>query len=797
IPSVFHEASRLPHTLLDAPLGASSRLAEALLALLALPLGAFTRREVLALVTHPNVRARFPEADPAVWLALCEGLGIARGADLSTVAGSYLDSDAFTWEQGLRRLALGRFATGPRSGSDDPVALAGSPSTAVATSVSQLPAEVAPDFRPDADALALLVRSLLADARFARRASLPVAEWVRYVHALADAYVLPTSPEDEAARLHVFAALDRLAAASAPDVTVSLSVAHELVRDALGDLRGTRGQMFGNGVVVGSLDILRSLPFRAIFVVGLGPDRFPSSARTRPLDPGGPVPPGNPTPAERDRYAFLQALLAAEERLILTAVDRDPSTGDARDPSPVVLELHDVVTSGYTRASDWIRQVPRDRDDDPLVRAAFPAARAEAEARVLGAALVSAVPEADRLAEAEVCAALSPATRARLAPLLGPSSRGRARVERAAQRSLRPRVVRIAELRRFLECPLQGAARLRLGLRHLIDDTEARETSDEPFDVPRGLERALLADVFTAAWDGAGPPTAAALTAAYDRAVHRPSVARALPAGLFAAAARARHLTILGWWSLGVQGAAATLAGPPVDVQVGRPDTSFTGAAAARAPRLDLRPSLQLRVSTDADPERELPVELRGRAAPELALDGDLAGSLLLSPSPYPKVELEALRLFLDHVLLAATAPAGEPARARRGLLLTLPKPDLKTPKPGVTRIDFAPLAPERARDYLHALVADLFGRTHDYLLPCEAVFMHARGDKELVECITEVRDDPYYRRTSTTGRGPVPEPFESPIPPAADAQAFVDRRFGLFFELRPAARGAREKEEE
>ena len=532
IPSVFHEASRLPHTLLDAPLGASSRVAEALLALLALPLGAFTRREVLALVTHPNIRARFPESDPAVWLALCEELGIVRGADLSTIAGSYLESDAFTWEEGLRRLALGRFATGPRSGSEDPVALPASP-RASAVSFSDVPAELAPDFRPDADALALLVRSLLADARFARRASLPVAEWVRYVHALADAYVLPASPEDEAARLHVFAALDRLAAASSPDVMVSLAVAHELIRDALGDLRGTRGQVFGNGVVVGSLDSLRTLPFRAIFVVGLGPERFPSSARTRPLDPGGPVPPGNPTPAERDRYAFLQALLGAEERLILTTVDRDPSTGDARDPSPVVLEVQDIVASGYTRSPAWIREVPRDRDGDPQVRAAFPAARAEAEARVLGAALVSALPEADRLAEAEVCAALSPATRDRLAPLLGPPSRGRARSEGAAQRNPRPRVVRIGELRRFLECPLQGAARLRLGLRHLIDDTEARETSDEPFDVPRGLERAFLADVFTTAWDGPAPPAGGALAAAYDRAVRRPSLARALPAGLF------------------------------------------------------------------------------------------------------------------------------------------------------------------------------------------------------------------------------------------------------------------------
>jgi exodeoxyribonuclease V gamma subunit len=226
---------------------------------------------------------------------------------------------------------------------------------------------------------------------------------------------------------------------------------------------------------------------------------------------------------------------------------------------------------------------------------------------------------------------------------------------------------------------------------------------------------------------------------------------------------------------------------------VGRPDSSFASVPAAR---VDQRPALQFRVLTDADRARELPVELRGRAAPEMALDGQ-AASLLLSPTPYPRTDLGALRIFLDHVLLAASAPPGEPPRPRRGLLLSLPKPKAKTAKAGVTRIDFAPLARDRAGAYLEALVADLFGRTHDYLLPCEAVFMQRRSEKELVECIAEVRDDPYYRRNSTTAYGAVPEPFDSPIPPVAEAQAFVERRFGLFFELRPSSRASQEDEDE
>jgi hypothetical protein len=114
--------------------------------------------------------------------------------------------------------------------------------------------------------------------------------------------------------------------------------------------------------------------------------------------------------------------------------------------------------------------------------------------------------------------------------------------------------------------------------------------------------------------------------------------------------------------------------------------------------------------------------------------------------------------------------------------------------------IDSPPLARERAQAYLAALVNDIYSRTHDYLLPHEAIFMHAKDGKgvkgELADCIAEVRDDPYYRRRATSARGPVAEWFTYPIPPLAEARAMVERRFGLLFELRPPQR-TRPKEEE
>jgi len=788
--SVFHEANDLPHALVDAPL--PSRVPEAILGLLALPGGELSRREVLDVLTHPNVKARFPDADGDAWLALCEALGIARGADRRAFAGTYVDRDVFNWDQGLRRLALGRFATGPRSGDERPLALAGARGDE-----TYLPAEVGPDFRDDADALSLLARSLLADVRFAREARLPMGEWLRFVHALLDAYVSPLSTDDEAARLRVFAALDGLAAAHRDDTAVRLTVALPLIQEALGGLRGTRGQIFGNGVAVGSLAALQSLPFRVIFVLGLGPERFPATDRPLPLDPGelpGEAPggaaeglerAGEITPRQRDRWLFLQALLAARDRLYLSYIDRDPLSGDPREPSAVLLELMETLRDGYAEPASWTRAVPAQRDADRRARAAFPIAAAEAAARALGRELAARVPGAARLREADVERGLSPETRAALAPLLGAAGTARSPA-RPREASPARRRVHLDDLRGFLESPVQGGARVALGLRTVDDDTEARATADEPLGVPRQVDRRILGELFLRAWTASDPPSLAELAAAYDQALLTQRLAWLLPAGPFAAAARARHLDLLASWRDAVLGAPAPVRGPARDVVFGRPEPELAGA--------DVRPALALALPLD---DRTVQLELHGRLRPRLQV-GDAEGSLVLGASSNGDEERDSLRPFLEHLMLAA---AGAPPEPSRHLII---RPRSGAEGASATELVLAAVPGDRARAYLTALLADLFARPHDYLLPCEAVF-RTWQDREkdrakdglartLRDRIIETRDDPYYRASSSTKFGPVPQPFEYPPPPLDEGERLVEQRFGLFFALRQFVRKAREK---
>ena len=81
--AVFEELHGIPFNMIDLPLAGECRVIEGLLLLMALPLGEFTRPEVLKILTHPAVRARFPEANVNHWRDWCLGLEIVRGADRS------------------------------------------------------------------------------------------------------------------------------------------------------------------------------------------------------------------------------------------------------------------------------------------------------------------------------------------------------------------------------------------------------------------------------------------------------------------------------------------------------------------------------------------------------------------------------------------------------------------------------------------------------------------------------------------------------------------------------------------
>ena len=134
----------------------------------------------------------------------------------------------------------------------------------------------------------------------------------------------------------------------------SLTGGHALgpsdIRDLVEDLVGaapTRSNFCTGELTVCTMVPMRSVPHRAIILLGMDAEAFP---RTQAVD-GDDILAVDPLVEERsrrdeDRQTFLDAITAAGEHLIICYTGADPITGMAVPPSVVVTELVDAITRG-------------------------------------------------------------------------------------------------------------------------------------------------------------------------------------------------------------------------------------------------------------------------------------------------------------------------------------------------------------------------------------------------------------------------------------------------------------------
>jgi exodeoxyribonuclease V gamma subunit len=195
-------------------------------------------------------------------------------------------------------------------------------------------------------ALAEPVLALLGVLRSLRRLAAserPIAEWCERFGAQVDALFADTRRHEPAlARLReALAALAQAgqeAAGEAGIVAIDLR-AFALALDASLDASAPAATASG-AVSVCPLGALRGVPFRVVCLFGLDEGVFPRSGARAETD----LMPRAPRFGDRiarvdDRGIFLDAVLAAQDRLAVLFRGRDVRNDSPLDPSPVVLEL--------------------------------------------------------------------------------------------------------------------------------------------------------------------------------------------------------------------------------------------------------------------------------------------------------------------------------------------------------------------------------------------------------------------------------------------------------------------------
>ena len=763
IRSVFKATWDIPHNIIDITAAAHRRFVEAMELLFALPFGRFTRRELLRTLTHDNVIARCPGVDPQRWVRWITELNVLHGADRTDHEGTYITENLYNWDQGLKRLVLGMFMTGDIAGEERIAAMADG---------EYLPLELPPGEMEAAARLVTMARSLIADARWLAEAKMPLRRWMDAFSQLVHTYLEPVSDDDEFDRVRVTKFFSRFADRVLSEDDVSYRVAYEFVTAELAALEISRGQYLSEGVVVSSFLPMRPIPFKVVFVTGLGERNFPRSDVRSPLDlrwsPELRLQKGDVVSARaQDEYMFLETLISTRERFYLSYVARDSQTGEALEPSSVLRLLWFMLEQNYMTPENLEKRRivhPLRRWDETGPNFQLEAHR-EADARDVRLSLEAfcaghGAPYPNlALLQRDLDSASHEALRRRLGLVDVPEDEG----PQAGEVT-----VSISQIRKFLESPVQGAAQFFLGMR------------DEQFEDPFGVEdevfetagqhklQLMRAAFLEALVQHDGAPDDAALEAQYAALARRAVLRGTVPAGPFGDADRKKHVEVLRQWLKNWRMLDMTAA--PLVVNFGR--------TTERAATVRREPPLRIDVPVDElGDTRIVKVEIVGKTE---VLSLEDATSVVLSAGAQMQrdggAERPFLRGFLDEVVLAASGLApNTPWRVainvNRGLSR---KYNIRA---------FEPFDPEQARRYLATVIGDMLARVPAYFLPVEAVLANKYSNKprSLERWVDQYRDE--YSWCSFKS-GPVHDPqnrFDLP----AHAETYIERRFGAYFDRR------------
>ncbi len=308
--------------------------------LLDLPRLRLTASEVIDLLNVPAVQRRFG-IDPdridrlSGWLTQA---GVRWGLDGEHRASLGLDREfeAFSWLFGLKRMLLG-YAAGDSEPFDDIL-----PFDEVAGSDADLAGRLAELI----DRLHQHWRVLSQDHQS--------AQWISCLRQLLDDCLDFSDEADELAAVRLDQALDELGQAAALaglDQPLPLEVIRDALIQAL-DQGHVSHRFLAGKVNFSTLMPMRAIPFKMVCLLGMNDGDYPRTRKPADFDLMADAAlhrPGDRSRREDDRYLFLEALLAARQRLYLSWVGRSIHNDELQPPSVLVGQLRDHLAAGWCR----------------------------------------------------------------------------------------------------------------------------------------------------------------------------------------------------------------------------------------------------------------------------------------------------------------------------------------------------------------------------------------------------------------------------------------------------------------
>jgi len=371
IEQVFGEVYNLPYHLIDGVSSIASRLEDAANALLELCYTEYTRKDLFNLIKNPFFVSIFEDnsiennitqgesLNIEKWMQWADELNIFSGIDSewSKINGyNHLDNDKFSWEQGFNRLTLG-----------DMISSSSDTETFTIGKKEIVPADIPQEWSVEAARFILIVRSLIADTRDLQKWRMKAKDWANYILILIKTYLKPSSEVGEEVfqkLLRNTQAIKELDLAQESEHLFSFNTIIEFFKQKQASVSMHRGHYLAEGITVSSFKPMRPIPFKAVFLLGLGEGLFPATLRKDTLDLrhiperlSSPIEGriyrerriGDVSETERDRYMFLETLISTRKHLVLSYVSNTENNDLKLSPSSIIQTLLDELNRGYLK----------------------------------------------------------------------------------------------------------------------------------------------------------------------------------------------------------------------------------------------------------------------------------------------------------------------------------------------------------------------------------------------------------------------------------------------------------------
>jgi len=327
IPSVFHD---IPHSVADRTVRKENKYFDSFLQYLDLFSGRFGWSELLSVLEKPEVRRRFElsasDIEMIRYWVVDSGIrwGLSEEQRINDGLGSF---DLGSWRNGLERMLMG-VAIDTNSSVDGIL-----PYTEIEGS--------------SGDVLGALCQfiDLVEESYVLFQEPGTLADWSERLRSICSDLLIDNAQPDLLALNRLFSELSEELYSFHGEL-VSFTVIKSWL-ESTADSGSTAGFLTGNLMFCSMLP-MRSIPFRVICLLGLNDGEFPRNDHFSTFDLTKlEYRIGDRSNRDDDRYQFLEALIAARERLYLSYIGQSIRTNRKIPPSVVVTELNETLQNYY------------------------------------------------------------------------------------------------------------------------------------------------------------------------------------------------------------------------------------------------------------------------------------------------------------------------------------------------------------------------------------------------------------------------------------------------------------------